>query len=465
MIIDLITELKSVPEFKAVPHQQLDWLIEKGRIKTYRDGDKVFSKGDPIEGFNIVLRGGVTLYFIQAGSQRNLGTYEKGEILGRLPYSRMGAATGIGVAEGDTDLFFLHQDHFQEMISHCYEITEALVHNMTDRVRDFTKQQQQNDKMMALGKLSAGLAHELNNPSAAVVRSAQELKKHLSYTSRNFKQVIRIQTTDEIVDRVNDILNQKISAFGKTHFSLMERTALEDEISDWLEANGIAEAYEMIETFAEYQVTSDDLENVKSWLRPEDKIAVIRWLNQMLTTEKLVGEIEEASKRINTLVTSVKGYTHMGQASEKQSTDIRTGIRNTLTMLGHKLKKNNIKLIENYQSDLPEACIFISEMNQVWTNIIDNAIDAMEGLSNSSLEIKAHKDREFILVSIIDNGPGIPQDIQGKIFDPFFTTKPVGKGTGLGLEVAMQIINQHNGKIDVFSVPGRTEFRVCFPYN
>src|SRR3954463_13645018 len=148
MIIDLITELKSVPEFKSVPPHQLEWLIEKGRIKTYRDGDKVFNKGDTIEGFNIVLRGGVTLYFIQAGSQRNLGTYEKGEILGRLPYSRMGAASGIGVAEGDTDLFFLHSDHFQDMISHCYEITEALVHNMTDRVRDFTKQQQQNDKMM-----------------------------------------------------------------------------------------------------------------------------------------------------------------------------------------------------------------------------------------------------------------------------------------------------------------------------
>ena len=151
----------------------------------------------------------------------------------------------------------------------------------------------------------------------------------------------------------------------------------------------------------------------------------------VLTTEKLVGEIEEAAKRINTLVTSVKGYTHMDQAPEKQRTDIHVGIRNTLTMLQHKLKKNNIKLIENFQADLPLANIFVSEMNQVWTNIIDNAIDAMEGRSNNTLEIKTENIGAFINVTIIDNGQGIPKEIQDKVFDPFFTTKSIGKGTGL----------------------------------
>jgi signal transduction histidine kinase len=190
---------------------------------------------------------------------------------------------------------------------------------------------------------------------------------------------------------------------------------------------------------------------------------VIGWLYQVFTTEKLVGEIEEAAKRINTLVTSVKGYTHMDQAPEKQLTDIHVGIRNTLTMLNHKLKKNNIKLIENFQADLPQANIFVSEMNQVWTNIIDNAIDAMEGRANSTLEIKTEKSGAFVNVSIIDNGPGIPKEIQDKIFDPFFTTKSIGKGTGLGLEVVRQIISQHNGKVYVNSEIGRTEFVICFP--
>ncbi len=460
----MLEELKQVPEFKSVPESQLQWLVDKCEIRSFNDGDKIFQSGDAADGFSIVLKGGVTLYLVQSGSQRNFGTYEKGEILGRLPYSRMKSSRAEGIAEGETQLFFFHANNFQELINNCYEVTEALVHNMTDRVRDYTKEQQRNEKMMALGKLSAGLAHELNNPSAAVIRSAQELKRHLSHTSENFKHVMKIRASDGEVDKVNDLVLNKIRDYGKSSLSMMKKNAMEDELTIWFEDNGIKEAYELIDTFVDFGITTEDLEQLKTILRPEDKAPVINWLNQVLTTEKLVGEIEEASKRINTLVTSVKGYTHMGQALVKERTDIHIGIRNTLTMLGHKLKTNNIKLIENFQPDLPQPCIFISEMNQVWTNIIDNAIDAMEGRPDSQLEIKTHKEREFVIVSIIDNGPGIPQDIIDRIFDPFFTTKAVGKGTGLGLEVVSQIIHQHNGKIDVKSEAGRTEFRVCFPF-
>ncbi|HWA32478.1 MAG TPA: HAMP domain-containing sensor histidine kinase, partial [Cyclobacteriaceae bacterium] len=281
----------------------------------------------------------------------------------------------------------------------------------------------------------------------------------------SFKRVIKIRATDDIVDKVNDMVFSKLDQHGKTTPSLMQKTALEDEVNEWLDSHNIHDMYEMVETFAEFGVAVDDLEEVKSWLRPEDLLPVLGWINQVMNTEKLVSDIEDAAKRINTLVTSVKGYTHMDQAPEKQLVDIHPGIRNTLTMLNHKLKKNNIKLIENFQADLPHANIFVSEMNQVWTNVIDNAIDAMEGRTGSVLEIKTQQDREFILVHIVDNGPGIPDDIMDKIFDPFFTTKPIGKGTGLGLEVVQQIISQHNGKVEVHSVPGRTEFSICFPIN
>lgn len=463
MITDLLNELRQIPEFKSLPENQLQWLVEKGKVVAYSDGQKMFSKGDAIPEMRILLKGEINFFIEQAGNLRNVGIVEKGEITGKLPFSRMKAATGEGIVTGDALMYSLHQDLFPEMIRNHHELVEVLVHVMTDRVRDSTRMQQQNDKMMALGKLSAGLAHELNNPSAAVVRSARELKKHLSNIPDNFKRVIKIRASDDAVDKVNDLVFSKIASYGKTSLSLMQKTALEDELTEWLEKNEIDNGYEMAEIFAEFGIKTDDLEEAKSWLRPEDKLPVIGWLSQVLTTEKLVGEIEEASKRINSLVTSVKGYTHMDQAPEKHPTDIHIGIRNTLIMLNHKLKKNSIMLIENFQEDLPLANIFVSEMNQVWTNVIDNAIDAMEGRTNNTLEIKTEKSGQFINVSIIDNGPGIPKEIQDKIFDPFFTTKSIGKGTGLGLEVVRQIINQHNGKVYVNSEVGKTEFVICFP--
>jgi len=460
---ELLKELKQVPELRAVPDAQFLWLTEKGTINQYTDGSPVFKSGDPIDGFQILLAGELALYVTQAGQRRSLGgNYEKYDILGRLPYSRMKAAAAEGFAVGDVTLFFLHRQHFPEMVGTCYELTEALVHNMTDRVRDFTKFQQQNEKMMALGKLSAGLAHELNNPSAAVVRSAQELKKHLGTVPDKFKRVMKIQATNEIVDKVNELVFGKIGREDKL-LSLMEKSAREDELADWLEQHGVADGYQLAETLVEFGFEPQDLAQIDAWIRTEDRTAVIGWVHQVLTTEKLVSEIEEAAQRINTLVTSVKGYTHMDRAPEKHSTDIHIGIRNTLTMLNHKLKKNNIRLEENFDATLPPAKIFVSEMNQVWTNLIDNAIDAMEGRPNSVLEIKTRKDREFVLVSITDNGPGIPKEVVDKIFDPFFTTKAIGKGTGLGLEVVQRIVNQHNGRVDVYTQPGRTEFRVCFP--
>jgi signal transduction histidine kinase len=459
----LVDILSTVPELKSVPREHLEWLAEKGEIVQWKDGDKAFGPGEQVEHLRVILKGQVKVFFEQAGGMRFVDTIDELEITGLLPYSRMKGAAAQGIVSGDSTVLSLHRSYFPEMIREHHELTEALVHTMTDRVRYGMKQQQINDKMMSLGKLSAGLAHELNNPSAAVLRGAHELKKHLRNIPARFKAVIHIKATDQEVDDVNDLLFRKISAPPVT-LTMSDKMMREDDLSAWLDENRVAESYAMAETLTDFGFGIDDLNYLKSIVRAEDLQAIVTWFWQMLTTERLVNEIGDASGRINTLVCSIKTYTHMDRGGDKERADIIDGIRNTLTMLSHKLKINNVKVIENFQPDLPKPLIYISMMNQVWTNVIDNAIDAMEGRSGNTLEIEARQDRDFIIVCIIDNGPGIPNDIQDKIFDSFFTTKPVGKGTGLGLEMVRQIVHQqHQGKVEVKSKPGRTEFKVCIP--
>jgi signal transduction histidine kinase len=217
------------------------------------------------------------------------------------------------------------------------------------------------------------------------------------------------------------------------------------------------------EALAEFDFGIQELDMIASYVPEAHLEPVIYWIYQNLTTEKLVSEIEEASKRINDLVTSVKSYTHMDQAPEKQPADIHEGIRNTLTLLNHKLRKNQIQLNESFDESIPHPMIFISEMNQVWTNLIDNAVDAMENSAQKQLEISTENAGEFVKITITDSGKGIPAEDLDNIFDPFYTTKPVGKGTGIGLDIVRQIIDQHHGSIHVKSKPGKTAFEVCLP--
>ena len=225
---------------------------------------------------------------VQNGNRRDLGTYEPYEILGRLPYSRMKAATGEGYAVGDLEMLTLNRELFPELIRTCHDITEALVHNMTDRVRDFTKFQQQNDKMAALGKLSAGLAHELNNPSAAIIRSAQELKKALAAAPKKFKKVLKIQASDDTVDKLNRIIFNKIQNRSDAKLSLSQKMELEEDIRNWMEDTNVTTD---AETFAHFGFSVDDLQDLRSCLRAEDVAPVLEWFEQVLTTESLVNDI------------------------------------------------------------------------------------------------------------------------------------------------------------------------------
>ncbi|RYZ25313.1 MAG: HAMP domain-containing histidine kinase, partial [Sphingobacteriales bacterium] len=229
----------------------------------------------------------------------------------------------------------------------------------------------------------------------------------------------------------------------------------EDDLTDWLEDHKVDNALEVAEHFVEYNFEIDDLEFVGERVKVPHLSPVLNWVNNNLVTEKMVTDIQEASQRIADLVMSVKNFTHMDRAQDKQFCDIRFGIRNTLTMLNHKVKHASVAVTEHFDESLPDVNAYIGELNQVWTNLIDNALDAMEGRPESTLDIRTERDREFVKVTITDNGPGIPADDKDKIFDPFFTTKEIGKGTGLGLDVVARIVKQHRGSIKVTSVPGK----------
>jgi signal transduction histidine kinase len=455
--------LKTFEALTDVPEEQLQWLIDQSDCIVIPDGELLAEPGNPIAATYFIISGKMRFYLPIGGIKREIGDFKAGEISGFLPYSRAKMGTGYSVAVGDTQLMIFPKEKMNEMIKTQFELTQALVHVMTNRVRTFTALQQQNEKMLALGKLSAGLTHELNNPASAIVRDSESLLKHLQMEPQTFKSVIAIRMEPEHVDIVTRKVFRVMSEKREVNLTLRQRTNKEEELTDLFDEMGIENSDEIAESFVEFGFETADIELFKHHIPTEYFSPIFNWINTMLVTERMVQDIGESARRIAELVTSVKTYTHMDQGQEKQYADIRIGIKNTFQMLIYKIKKGNITVVKQFDETLPPVKAMIGELNQVWTNLIDNALDAMEANGKGTLTIKTERDKEFVQVSIIDDGPGIPEEIRSRIFDPFFTTKEMGKGTGLGLEVVQRIVKQHNGEIKVTSKPGHTAFIVCLP--
>ncbi len=453
-------DLRSIDVFSDQPEDDLAWLASVADEQQTVQGSVPFERGSAADTMFAVVEGGFQIFTIQGEKRTLFGTIRAGEISGLLPFSRMETFAGEGVSISDGRIARIHRDHFPEMLSRMPEVGKRLVGRMTDRVRESSKNDVQREKMMALGKLSAGLAHELNNPAAAIRRSVSDLRERLDLLPTLVTRLTGHGLTPDQVEAARGALMTCTAPTPGT-LSSIERSEREDELADWLDDHDVPHAYVVAEVLAEEGVTPQALGRMAEHVEAEALGDVILWIEKGLASDRLLTEIERAAGRISDLVASVKGYTHRDQSPDRQPLDLRDGLDQTLTMLGHSVKVKSVHVVRNYGDDVPQVCAYPGEINQVWTNLLDNALDAVP--EGGTVRLGTRAEGAVVCVTIADDGPGIPTDVQERIFEPFYTTKEPGKGTGLGLDIAQRIVMQHQGTISVESEPGRTVFEVCLP--
>jgi signal transduction histidine kinase len=354
----------------------------------------------------------------------------------------------------------IESDKFRRIAASETELMQTVLSAMAERTQDVEAQTRQREKMSALGKMAAGLAHELNNPAAAARRSAGQLREAVAHLQR---EAVRCdcRLSGEQRETATE-LTRKLAERSSDRVELdpLTRSDREDEISNWLERHGVANGWELASPLAGAGVTTAELEELADSLHGQTLRAAIGWIQVGIQVAELAADVEASAARISDLVRVMKEYSYMDQTAFHEL-DVRGGLDSTLRMFAHRMK-GGVKLVKEYSPDAPKICGYGNELNQVWTNLIDNALDAMEG--RGTLRVRTQAENDGVLVEVIDSGPGIPEDIQNRIFEPFFTTKDVGRGTGLGLDISYRIVtNPHGGTIRVASNPGETRFQVWLP--
>ena len=462
---ELIEELRATFLFEPFSEEQLYWLVAHATVVSLEAGEYAFTEKQPPDALWVLLSGEWRLSRTVGGRTAVVGTSSTpGVWAGWLPIFDERVALDMQTT-APSRLLRIPSAAVQHMLISGYPIASHLITGIYQGIQTLTMQTRQQEKMIALGKLSAGLAHELNNPASAAHRAATELRRVLSDGQAAAMLLATAgRPPDEaaaLADGLNGLTRELASRTAMAErLDPLARSDREDIVAAWLDDHGVPESYDAAGTLVDAGLDAAWLEGLAQRVPPEALRAVLRTITVTATAGSLVDQVERSMMRISELVAAVKSYSYMDQAP-LQDVDLHEGLESTLTMLGHTLRAG-ITIVRDYDNSLPRICASGSDLNQVWTNLIDNAVDAMDG--KGELRIRTRQDGADVVIEIGDNGHGIPPEIQSRIFEPFFTTKDVGQGSGLGLDIAYRmVVTQHHGDITLRSTQGDTVFTVRLP--
>ncbi len=458
-------ELRSLFLFEKLTPDQLDWLCREGRVETFEPGP-VYTEGDPATCFYTLLEGTLVLLRRVGGDDIEVNRTSKPGVyagafqayLGERAPKIYNSSLRVTVP---SRFFVLDAARFAQMMNEWFPLAVHLLEGAFFGNNAAQQAVSQRERLLALGSLSAGLTHELNNPAAAAVRATSSLRERVAGMRHKLGILTRQPYHQETLESLIDLQERAVERVSKAPvLGPMEASDAEDAVSDWLDGYGIQGSWNLAPVLVQAGLDTEWLDQVAGLVETDDLEGAIRWLTYTVETELLMNEIQDSTGRIMHLVGAAKQYSQLDRAPY-QEIDVHDLLDSTLLMLANKIGQG-IKIVKDYDRTLPKIPAYAAELNQVWTNLIDNAVSAMGG--HGTLTVRTAMDRDKLLVEFGDTGPGVPKAIQPRIFEPFFTTKPVGEGTGLGLDISWRIVvKKHHGEINLVSEPGDTRFRVWLP--
>jgi signal transduction histidine kinase len=459
-------ELRGLFLFENLDGDQLAWVAENGDVVDRPAGSEVSVEGEPAECFFVLLEGTLSMVRLVGGSEvETVRTSYRGAFSGAVQFyfgDRLEQRYPATVrAITDCRFLALPAQPFATVFRQWYPMAVHLLEGLFIGQRNIAELVAQRERLLALGKLTAGLTHELNNPAAAAARATAALRDRFAGMRHKLAMLSEERIDGEMLRSLTGLQEEFVERItGTRELSALERSDLEDALVDWLDEHGVARPWDLAGVFVPVGLGPEDLDRVADAVAPSYLESALRWLCYTVETETLLVEIGDSTSRISNLVDAAKQYSQMDRTPH-QPTDLRAGLDATLVMLGGKIAPG-VAVVKDYDPDLPKVPAYAGELNQVWTNLIVNALDAMAG--EGTLTVRTRRDGDCALVEIADTGPGIPEDLLPRVFEPFFTTKPVGLGTGLGLDVSWRIVvKRHGGDLRVTSSPGDTRFQVLLP--